>query len=473
MKISKLFLEDFHQFKDFGLDLTYPEGHDKAGRPLEKVCIIGQSGTGKTNLLLFIKKALNFLGEISKLEQAPQGIYETHLLNVPSKFEIRFEGNPEVFSYLSFFSPRNFSIRPRIDHITGQQEKIFLGFDNQDIQANYDQRTGPPGDRGIRFQEHAWRFLRTYPFGYLYFPVDLANAQFSKQEEVTAEIKPASLFEGIDLNTHAAHKSWEKILDEVKKYDETYIEKSVALSKNEALRKGFDEWKNTAYNPLKVLAQELLDDVLNKFNLRVNQDTTFERKEDIGLIKIETLQGEKIPTDAWSTGTKHLIFSALPLFALKPEKKIILFDEPERSLYPDIQIKLIDILTKETLTTDCQFFFATHSPLVASSFEPWEIVELKFREDGSVYQELYFKNERHVNNYFIDPQLLRWDGILQRVFDLDTASNPKRGTFLNRLAELKKELEQKGLSKEDRAEKWEEFAKLAEKLNWDFEELDK
>jgi len=473
MKISKIFIEDYRQFKNFELDLTYPVGHDKAGKPLEKVCIIGQSGTGKTNLLLFIKKALNFLGEISKLEQAPQGIYEAHLLDILSKFEIRFAGNPEVFSYLSFFSPRTFSIRPRFDPITGQEEKVFLGFDNQQIQANYNLLTGPPGNRGIRFQDHAWRFLKTYPFGYLYFPVDLANYQLSKQEEVTAEIKPSSLFEGIDLNTHAAHKSWERILDEVKRYDEAYIERSVALSKNETLRKDFDEWKNTAYNPLKVLAQELLDDVLNKFNLRVNQDTTFERKEDIGLIKIETLQGVKIPTDAWSTGTKHLIFSALPLFALKPEKKIILFDEPERSLYPDIQTKLIDILTKETLTTDCQFFFATHSPLVASSFEPWEIVELKFKEDGAVYQEHYFEGERHVDNYVIHPKLLRWDGILQRVFDLDAASQPERSLVLNQLAQLKKILEQKDISKNERTEKWEEYSKLAEKLNWDFEELNK
>jgi hypothetical protein len=34
------------------------------------------------------------------------------------------------------------------------------------------------------------------------------------------------------------------------------------------------------------------------------------------------------------------------------------------------------------MAKDSQFFFATHSPLIASSFEPWEIVELKFNEKG-------------------------------------------------------------------------------------------
>ncbi|WPQ61752.1 hypothetical protein SIO70_25660 [Chitinophaga sancti] len=33
------------------LDLMYPAGHEKAGKPLDKVFIIGQSGTGKTTLL--------------------------------------------------------------------------------------------------------------------------------------------------------------------------------------------------------------------------------------------------------------------------------------------------------------------------------------------------------------------------------------------------------------------------------------
>ena len=61
MKVKSLFIKDFNQFKDFELDLTYPAGHAKAGLPLDKVCIIGQSGTGKTSLLLFLKNLWGFL----------------------------------------------------------------------------------------------------------------------------------------------------------------------------------------------------------------------------------------------------------------------------------------------------------------------------------------------------------------------------------------------------------------------------
>lgn len=55
MKIKYLEANKYLQFKDFKLDLTYPKGHPKEGQPLEKVCFIGQSGTGKTSLLNLIR----------------------------------------------------------------------------------------------------------------------------------------------------------------------------------------------------------------------------------------------------------------------------------------------------------------------------------------------------------------------------------------------------------------------------------
>ena len=51
MKINHLEIINYHQFDHLTLDLTYPKGHEKAGQALDKVCLIGQSGTGKTSLL--------------------------------------------------------------------------------------------------------------------------------------------------------------------------------------------------------------------------------------------------------------------------------------------------------------------------------------------------------------------------------------------------------------------------------------
>jgi predicted ATP-dependent endonuclease of OLD family len=58
MKISQIDIKDYNQFKNLTLDFTYPKGHQKEGKPLDKICFLGQSGTGKTSLLNVIRATL-------------------------------------------------------------------------------------------------------------------------------------------------------------------------------------------------------------------------------------------------------------------------------------------------------------------------------------------------------------------------------------------------------------------------------
>jgi len=58
MKITQINIKDYNQFKNLMLDLTYPKGHQKEGQALEKICFLGQSGTGKTSLLNVCKTVL-------------------------------------------------------------------------------------------------------------------------------------------------------------------------------------------------------------------------------------------------------------------------------------------------------------------------------------------------------------------------------------------------------------------------------
>lgn len=136
------------------------------------------------------------------------------------------------------------------------------------------------------------------------------------------------------------------------------------------------------------------------------------------------------------------------LYLLKPKHTIVLFDEPERSLYPDLQRFIIDFYS--SLTEDCQFFYATYSPIIASSFEPWEIVELKFDEEGHVYRELYYEGENHVDKYKYNPRYMRWDDILQRIFDMENDGSILRKEKLDELA--KYNVKYKKLMKQKKAE---------------------
>ena len=94
----------------------------------------------------------------------------------------------------------------------------------------------------------------------------------------------------------------------------------------------------------------------------------------------ETMRLFRSKTPALEQRGYYLTF--LPLFKLDTKDAIILMDEPERSLYPDMQMDLIEHY--QNLAPDAQFIVATHSPFIAASFEPEERFILYFDEEGKV-----------------------------------------------------------------------------------------
>ena len=235
-----------------------------------------------------------------------------------------------------------------------------------------------------------------------------------------------------------------------------------------------EDWRKKEFNPIRNIAEKCLDPLLRNFGLQVRQVSDFEKKDDLGFIKIEDFKGNLIPHGLLSTGTKQVLLTAMPLYLLKPDNTLILCDEPERSLYPSTQKLIIDFYT--SLTKNSQFFFSTHSPIIASSFEPWEIVELKFDEKGNVFQDLYYdaKKGRHVDNYTIIPSYLTFDLMLSKVFDLNETHSEERSEKIAEVLMLRNQLLR--LEESDsqfKAKKsktiYERYQTLSSRLFWDFE----
>jgi ABC-type lipoprotein export system ATPase subunit len=423
MKVKRLFIKDYNQFKDFELDLTYPAGHPKAGQPLDKVCIIGQSGTGKTTLLNKIQRIRN--SNMSYL-------FYSHPITKSDKIKNNgVDIKPEDYTNKSYIHYVDFDTdnecqsyeNGHLIYKNGEQQSIIGYPKTKFIEAN-------AGNKDLGSKLDYWDEIVK----------DIVNF---RELEIQFKLEIAELLTSQNSNS-------EKIQEELQKYN---------------------QWINSISNPIKDLSENYLDKILINFNLRVRQNLDFKKTEDIATIKIETLNGIEVPNALLSTGTKQIILTTLPLYASKPENTIILFDEPERSLYPDIQSEIVNFYM--SLVKDCQFFFATHSPLIASCFEPWEIVELKFNPDGSVYRELYYDVEKgnHVDNYTIDPRYLRWDSILTRLFDLDKDSNEARTRKLMELATLRSKLQKANgkLSAEEKQKLQTQFEKLAELLDWEYD----
>lgn len=461
MKIKSLHIADFNQFQNFSLDLTYPAGHEKAGEPLDKVCIIGQSGTGKTSLLNLINTYLI----LHKLNRQSEGLasHEIAYKNRTSPDDERPSIRGLTYARYDLLDNKSFyiSFLNQVFNLEIESNTNYEKIDFRNLSLSIDLAVNPPPNHF---------FPKAYYFSsYISFPL------FDKTVRSTREVKNIRDNIGhkiFDLSTSSV-EFWRIISSRIKSFHEESIKRRLEISDTEIpeevdnKRKAYQDWLSKNKNPLVELGEEFLDRILKNFNLRVKKDIEFTQKEDIGELQFETLQGKKVEFNLLSTGTNQIINTMIPLFSDKPKDALIFFDEPERSLYPDIQTKIVDFYT--SLAPDSQFFFATHSPLVASSFDPWEIVELKFNEDGTVYQDIYYKGERHVDNYNVFPKRLDYSSILTKVFDLPETDRPEKIETLMKIHLLEQQIKEAALQS-DKRELWKEYEKLADSINWKLED---
>jgi predicted ATPase len=284
--------------------------------------------------------------------------------------------------------------------------------------------------------------------------------------------------DSVDFGSVNIRSLWNVYRNEIEDYNNTLtlkidsilseIQKSNAQTDD--LVKAVAEWKNSNPSPLKHLAENFLNVILNFFDLEIETELTKEVLKNHRFIPVKKIGSTKsIVHDLLSSGTQNILYVIAALYKLRPSNAIILFDEVENSLYPNIQQIIIDHYTK--LAPNNQFFFATHSPIIASSFDPWEIVELIFDKDGYVIQDKYYKGERHVNNYFIHPKFLRWDAILTDMFDLDSEGNEEHEKLLQELAVINnklKKLNGKIENEQTRLNLLDEKHEVYKKLRWKY-----
>ncbi len=455
MKINKIDINEYLQFQNFILDLTYPKGHAMAGQPLEKVCFIGQSGTGKTSLLNLIRAIVG--------EGLIDASYTNSLMKLASANKI-FE-NKNMYCRTSILSGKTQTSLSRWAEVrrvnykdAKKTEFLREYYRNSNILVSF------PAEMNTNLLS-------------IFSDDTNSGLQLSKNKKDTPAVSDNLNLKFFDFEHSNIEEIWNVILSDIQKYKVAQLSYTNELSnllnsgaiELDTLIKDFQTWKADNTNPLKELADKL-NPMLNRFNLEIKPEFDFKTADDLRFIQIHQKGGSTaIPNGGWSTGTKQLIMTATPLLKLNTDKAIILIDEPERSFYPDIQRDLMGFYRH--LAPKAQFFVATHSPIIAASFDPWEIVELKFNEEGNIVQEQYFEGERHIDNYKIHPKYLRWDAVLTRLFDLEQDGMPDRQTKLQELAELDVRLQRMkkangSANPEEVKALWKQFKEAAELLDW-------
>jgi len=422
MKITKLHIEKYKHLENLDFDFTYQSG-DKKGQPLEKICFIGQSATGKTNLLnlifdqltnsyLKLTESLNlpFIDESIK-EIDNSGFYQLDFMTY----------DDEIFS----ISNNSFKINKMWFNFDIDLKKVSL-FVKSDIisKDNIDILASNPIELIEKYPG-----LNSENFEKL---VDLKNT-FSFGNNKNDDYWLIIILDILNFRKNFSQKMSE------------LINKGLIADTNR-LKKEYDKWEKENPNPLKQLAKKL-NPLLAKLNLQVDYINT---EYSIPIKRIS--EDETIPLKDISTGTKGLLLSFLPLYYFREKASMILIDEPERSLYPDMQIDLMD--NYRNIAPNSQFIIATHSPFIAAAFEPDERFILYFDAEGNV------KVKRGSSPIGDDP-----NDILYNDFGLETLLNKTGQQIYDDYLKKKQEvLFEKNPSKKEALQK--EIEKIGDKYDF-------
>ena len=92
--------------------------------------------------------------------------------------------------------------------------------------------------------------------------------------------------------------------------------------------------------------------------------------------------GDEFDINELSSGEKQLFLRTLAIKMLNPENSIILIDEPELSLHPKWQQRIVDVYKK--IGKNNQIIIATHSPHILGSVKKENIMLLDKDDDGKI-----------------------------------------------------------------------------------------
>ena len=138
--------------------------------------------------------------------------------------------------------------------------------------------------------------------------------------------------------------------------------------------------------------------------------------------------GKKFGINELSSGEKQLFLRTLAIKMLEPGNSIIMIDEPELSLHPKWQQKIVDVYRK--IGRNNQIILATHSPHILGSVEKENIILLEKNENGIV--------EVKTGDEFGNSYGQTTGRILEDIMGLETDRNPNVNNLLNLVKEMVK-----------------------------------
>ena len=136
--------------------------------------------------------------------------------------------------------------------------------------------------------------------------------------------------------------------------------------------------------------------------------------------------GDEFDINELSSGEKQLFLRTLAIKMLNPENSIILIDEPELSLHPRWQQRIVDVYRK--IGKNNQIIIATHSPHILGSVKKENIMLLDKDDEGKIV----IKTGDELYDSYGQPT----DRVLKDIMGLEATRNPKVFKLLEEAGEL-------------------------------------
>lgn len=115
--------------------------------------------------------------------------------------------------------------------------------------------------------------------------------------------------------------------------------------------------------------QRLIDDIFKGFDLQIRFKGVNRDKKLIFINEIN----EEFGIEGLSSGEQQILSKVFVLFTEDMKGHVILIDEPESSLHPSWQTRILSVLRRCSESNDCQIIVATQSPQIIASAHKGEL----------------------------------------------------------------------------------------------------
>ena len=370
MKIRNLYITEYKGLRDITLNF------ENNNNVLDLVVLAGENGSGKTRVLESIYYYFEMLrSKVVSLEL----FYEKNENEVLDKL-MSTEGLTEIEK----------EMQKDIEYVDCLRNIKYY---------NQDYKEGGNQNINSKIISQSFEKLKIFP-KIIYVPTEI---NFQKMNAAsTTLIQEYKFINIVDTN----------LIKDIPSYIATKIISEMLKNKNEKVgdiqKKVFDE----------------INEIFETLGIEVKIEDISQDGRNIPIFTNSS--GDKFDINELSSGEKQLFLRTLAIKMLNPENSIILIDEPELSLHPKWQQRIVDVYRK--IGKNNQIIIATHSPHVLGSVKKENIMLLDKTNDGKII----VKTGNELYNSYGQPT----DRVLKDIMGLETTRNPKVFKLLEKAGEL-------------------------------------